>query len=131
MCAQLSSEMCSHWKQALIRTERKEQQFFSPVFAKPAKRPVGTVLPKSAQLHFLHISPLSNQVWISNGGLASIFTVFARTEVVDKDGQVKDKITAFIVERDFGGVTHGKPEDKLGIRGSNSKNLLKLLAEIV
>ncbi|NXH50466.1 ACAD9 dehydrogenase, partial [Dicaeum eximium] len=61
-----------------------------------------------------------SKVWISNGGLASIFTVFARTEVVDKDGQVKDKITAFIVERDFGGITHGKPEDKLGIRGSNT-----------
>ncbi|NXJ12224.1 ACAD9 dehydrogenase, partial [Odontophorus gujanensis] len=61
-----------------------------------------------------------SKVWISNGGLASIFTVIARTEVVDKDGQVKDKITAFIVERDFGGVTHGKPEDKLGIRGSNT-----------
>ncbi|NWW10046.1 ACAD9 dehydrogenase, partial [Oreocharis arfaki] len=61
-----------------------------------------------------------SKVWISNGGIASVFTVFARTEVVDKDGQVKDKITAFIVERDFGGVTHGKPEDKLGIRGSNT-----------
>ncbi|KFP04818.1 hypothetical protein N300_09926, partial [Calypte anna] len=61
-----------------------------------------------------------SKVWISNGGLADIFTVFARTEVVDKDGKVKDKITAFIVERDFGGVTHGKPEDKLGIRGSNT-----------
>ncbi|NXC40680.1 ACAD9 dehydrogenase, partial [Penelope pileata] len=61
-----------------------------------------------------------SKVWISNGGIANIFTVFARTEVVDKDGQVKDKITAFIVERDFGGVTHGKPEDKLGIRGSNT-----------
>ncbi|XP_064289343.1 complex I assembly factor ACAD9, mitochondrial-like [Passer domesticus] len=72
-----------------------------------------------------------SKVWISNGGLASIFTVFARTEIVDKDGQVKDKITAFIVERDFGGVTHGKPEDKLGIRGSNSKSHLKLLAELV
>uniref|UniRef100_A0A671TE63 Acyl-CoA dehydrogenase family, member 9 n=1 Tax=Sinocyclocheilus anshuiensis TaxID=1608454 RepID=A0A671TE63_9TELE len=59
--------------------------------------------------------------WISNGGWADIMTVFARTEVVDKDGQKKDKITAFIVERAFGGVTSGKPEDKLGIRGSNSK----------
>jgi len=75
--------------------------------------------------------PLSKQVWISNGGLASIFTVFARTEIIEKDGQVKDKITAFIVERDFGGVTSGKPEDKLGIRGSNSKNHLTLLTEIV
>uniref|UniRef100_A0A671NG14 Complex I assembly factor ACAD9, mitochondrial n=1 Tax=Sinocyclocheilus anshuiensis TaxID=1608454 RepID=A0A671NG14_9TELE len=58
--------------------------------------------------------------WISNGGWADIMTVFARTEVVDKDGQKKDKITAFIVERAFGGVTSGKPEDKLGIRGSNT-----------
>uniref|UniRef100_A0A2K5MX17 Complex I assembly factor ACAD9, mitochondrial n=1 Tax=Cercocebus atys TaxID=9531 RepID=A0A2K5MX17_CERAT len=40
----------------------------------------------------------------TNGGLANIFTVFAKTEVVDSDGSVKDKITAFIVERDFGGV---------------------------
>ena len=36
-------------------------------------------------------------------------------------GETKDKVTAFIVERAFGGVTSGKPEDKLGIRGSNSK----------
>uniref|UniRef100_A0A3B4DHE7 Complex I assembly factor ACAD9, mitochondrial n=1 Tax=Pygocentrus nattereri TaxID=42514 RepID=A0A3B4DHE7_PYGNA len=62
----------------------------------------------------------SKVIWISNGGLADIMTVFARTEVLDKDGQKKDKITAFIVEKAFGGVTSGKPEDKLGIRGSNT-----------
>ncbi|CAK6441490.1 unnamed protein product [Pipistrellus nathusii] len=61
-----------------------------------------------------------SKVWITNGGLANIFTVFAKTNVVDSDGSVKDKMTAFIVERDFGGVTNGKPEDKLGIRGSNT-----------
>ncbi|XP_044790206.1 complex I assembly factor ACAD9, mitochondrial isoform X1 [Bubalus bubalis] len=61
-----------------------------------------------------------SKVWITNGGLADVFTVFAKTEVVDSDGSVKDKITAFIVERDFGGITNGKPEDKMGIRGSNT-----------
>ncbi|XP_078065808.1 complex I assembly factor ACAD9, mitochondrial isoform X1 [Mustelus asterias] len=61
-----------------------------------------------------------SKIWISNGGIADIFTVFARTEVVDKDGNTKDKITAFVVEREFGGITSGKPEDKLGIRGSNT-----------
>ncbi|XP_022538177.1 complex I assembly factor ACAD9, mitochondrial isoform X1 [Astyanax mexicanus] len=61
-----------------------------------------------------------SKIWISNGGIAEIMTVFARTEVVDKDGQKKDKITAFIVEKAFGGVSCGKPEDKLGIRGSNT-----------
>lgn len=52
--------------------------------------------------------------------MADIMTVFARTEV-EVDGVKKDKISAFIVERAFGGITSGKPEDKLGIRGSNSK----------
>ncbi|CAI5735615.1 unnamed protein product [Peronospora destructor] len=56
-----------------------------------------------------------DKIWISNGGWAEIMTVFAQTEV---DG--KDKVTAFIVERAFGGVTSGPPEDKLGIRGSNT-----------
>ncbi|TMS18811.1 Acyl-CoA dehydrogenase family member 9, mitochondrial [Larimichthys crocea] len=66
--------------------------------------------------HFL-IS--GSKIWISNGDMADIMTVFARTEVL-VDGVKKDKITAFIVERAFGGVTSGKPEDKLGIRGSNT-----------
>lgn len=47
--------------------------------------------------------------------------MFAKTQVADADNSVKDKITAFIVERNFGGITNGKPEDKLGIRGSNSR----------
>ena len=40
---------------------------------------------------------------ISNGGIADVFTVFAQTPVKDpKTGETKDKISAFIVERDFG-----------------------------
>ena len=35
---------------------------------------------------------------------------------VDHIGKKHDVVTAFIVERDFGGITNGKPEDKLGIR---------------
>ncbi|GCC21834.1 hypothetical protein chiPu_0000221 [Chiloscyllium punctatum] len=38
-----------------------------------------------------------SKIWISNGGIAEIFTVFARTKVIDKDGTSKDKITAFLV----------------------------------
>lgn len=36
------------------------------------------------------------------------------------NGEKKEKVTAFIVERNFGGVSSGPPEDKLGIRGSNT-----------
>ncbi|XP_068785427.1 very long-chain specific acyl-CoA dehydrogenase, mitochondrial isoform X2 [Struthio camelus] len=61
------------------------------------------------------------KIWISNGGLAEIFTVFAKTPMRDEaTGETKDKITAFIVERAFGGVTSGPPEKKMGIRASNT-----------
>ncbi|XP_053218192.1 very long-chain specific acyl-CoA dehydrogenase, mitochondrial [Podarcis raffonei] len=62
-----------------------------------------------------------SKIWISNGGLADIFTVFAKTKIRDEaTGEVKDKITAFIVERAFGGVTRGPPEKKMGIKASNT-----------
>uniref|UniRef100_A0A8C9T0E3 Very long-chain specific acyl-CoA dehydrogenase, mitochondrial n=1 Tax=Scleropages formosus TaxID=113540 RepID=A0A8C9T0E3_SCLFO len=61
------------------------------------------------------------KIWISNGGLAEIFTVFAKTPVLDeKTGDIKDRITAFIVERSFGGVTNGPPMRKMGIKASNT-----------
>lgn len=61
------------------------------------------------------------KIWISGGGLAEVFTVFAKTPVTDEvTGETKDKITAFIVERSFGGVTNGKPEKKMGINCSNT-----------
>ncbi len=62
-----------------------------------------------------------SKIWISNGGFAEVFTVFAKTPVKDAEtGEVKDKITAFIVERSFGGVKNGPPEKKMGIKCSNT-----------
>jgi alkylation response protein AidB-like acyl-CoA dehydrogenase len=52
------------------------------------------------------------KIWITNGGTADFFTVFAAT---DTEG---GKITAFIVERSFSGVSSGPKEDKMGIRAS-------------
>ncbi|MCE3001569.1 MAG: acyl-CoA dehydrogenase family protein [Xanthomonadaceae bacterium] len=54
------------------------------------------------------------KIWISNGGIAGFYTVFARTE--GEGG----KMSAFIVEAGWPGVSHGHHEDKLGIRGSNT-----------
>lgn len=45
------------------------------------------------------------KIWISNGGIADVFTVFAKTPFKQADGTTKDKISAFVVERGFGGVT--------------------------
>jgi len=52
------------------------------------------------------------KMWITNGGFADIFTVFAQV-----DG---DKFTAFIVEKGTPGLTIGKEEVKLGIKGSST-----------
>merc|ERR1719394_1420552 len=61
------------------------------------------------------------KIWISNGGIAEIFTVFAKTPVTDEaTGTTTEKVTAFIVERSFGGVTNGPPEKKMGIKCSNT-----------
>ena len=62
-----------------------------------------------------------SKIWISNGGIADVFTVFAKTPVKDEaTGTETEKVTAFIVERGFGGVTNGPPEKKMGIKCSNT-----------
>src|SRR5206468_7011352 len=54
------------------------------------------------------------KLWITNANEASLFIVFAN---VNPDDGYRG-ITAFLVERGFGGFTVGKKEDKLGIRAS-------------
>ncbi len=54
------------------------------------------------------------KLWITNGGIADFYTVFAKTDV--SEGQM----TAFIVTRDLPGVSSGPHEDKMGLRASNT-----------
>jgi alkylation response protein AidB-like acyl-CoA dehydrogenase len=60
------------------------------------------------------------KLWITNGGEAEIFIVFA---TIDPDAGYRG-ITAFIVERGAPGFTVGRKEDKLGIRASSTCELL-------
>jgi hypothetical protein len=53
--------------------------------------------------------------WITNGGFAQVYTVFAKI-----DG---DKFSTFIVERGFEGFTQGPEEHKMGIKGSSTVQL--------
>src|SRR5262245_18324983 len=55
-------------------------------------------------------------MWITNGGFADAFIVFAKV-----DGE---HFTGFIVERGFPGVTTGKAEHKLGLLGSSTTPLI-------
>jgi alkylation response protein AidB-like acyl-CoA dehydrogenase len=52
------------------------------------------------------------KIWITNGGTAGFYSVFAKTEGPG------GKMTGFIVERDWPGVSTGPKEDKMGIRAS-------------
>ena len=52
------------------------------------------------------------KMWITNGGAADLFTVFAKVG--------GEKFTAFLVERAFPGVTSGAEEHKMGMKGSST-----------
>lgn len=56
------------------------------------------------------------KMWITNGGFAELFIVFAK---IDDD----KNLTAFIVEKSFGGITMNEPEHKLGIKGSDTRQV--------
>jgi alkylation response protein AidB-like acyl-CoA dehydrogenase len=56
------------------------------------------------------------KMWISNGGFADLFIIFAKV-----DGE---HFTAFIVERGFPGFSSGKEEHKMGLHGSSTTPIL-------
>jgi alkylation response protein AidB-like acyl-CoA dehydrogenase len=59
------------------------------------------------------------KIWITNGGIADFFTVFARNS-----SEGRGHITAFIVTRDMVGVSTGAHEDKMGIRASSTTSVV-------
>ena len=56
------------------------------------------------------------KMWITNSGFAEIFIVFAKIED-------DEKLSAFIIEKSFGGITLGEEEKKLGIKGSSTRQV--------
>jgi alkylation response protein AidB-like acyl-CoA dehydrogenase len=63
-----------------------------------------------------HYKINGTKMWITNGGFADVFIVFA------KIGEDKN-LTAFIAEKSFGGITMNEPEKKLGIKGSDTRQV--------
>ena len=62
------------------------------------------------------------KIWISNAGYAGVFTVFAKVPVTI-DGKAKQRVTAFIVDAKSPGITLGQPEQKMGIKGSDTRTV--------
>ena len=67
-----------------------------------------------------HIVLNGTQMWITNGPDANVLVVYAKTD----PGAGPKGITAFIVERDFPGFSSSPKLDKLGMRGSNTCELV-------
>ena len=66
-----------------------------------------------------------SKIFITNAGFADVFIVIAVTDVVpDKKGRPTKQCSAFIVERTDPGFSVGKAEDKMGIRGSSTCELI-------
>ncbi len=63
-----------------------------------------------------HYLITGQKMWITNGGFADILIVFA------KIGNDKN-LTAFIVERSYGGITMNEEEKKMGIKGSSTRQI--------
>ncbi len=61
-----------------------------------------------------------NKMWITNGPDASTYVIYARTGGKSD----KDRLTAFIVERDYPGFSRHQKLDKLGMRGANTCELV-------
>jgi alkylation response protein AidB-like acyl-CoA dehydrogenase len=60
------------------------------------------------------------KMWITNGGFADVFIVFAK---IDEGGKTDKNLTAFIVEKTYGGITMNEPEHKMGIKGSDTRQI--------
>ncbi len=63
-----------------------------------------------------HYTMNGQKMWITNAGFADLFIVFAK---IDDD----KNLSAFIVEKDFGGITMNEEEKKMGIKGSSTRQI--------
>ena len=79
-----------------------------------------TAIPSADGSHYLLTG---SKIWISNAGYAGLFTVFAKVPVQQPDGTTKQRVTAFIVDAHAPGITLGQPEQKMGIKASDTRTV--------
>jgi alkylation response protein AidB-like acyl-CoA dehydrogenase len=70
------------------------------------------------------------KMWITNGGFADLFIVFAKVLAADKTDNADGQFTAFLVERRFPGVSTGNEEHKMGLHGSSTTPLILQDAQV-
>ncbi len=65
-----------------------------------------------------------SKCFITNGSYADVYIIIAVTGMVEKRGKMQKEISAFIVEKGTPGFTFGTKEEKMGIRGSATYELI-------
>ena len=65
-----------------------------------------------------------SKIFITNGKEADVYVIFAVTGMIEKRGKMMKEISAFIVETGTPGFTFGTKENKMGIRGSSTYELI-------
>src|SRR5215204_2315325 len=78
-----------------------------------------TAVPDSGGTHYVLNG---TKIWISNAGWAGVFTVFAKVPV-EVDGVRKQRVTAFVVDAHAPGISLGQPDQKMGIKASDTRTV--------
>ncbi|MBB4823150.1 alkylation response protein AidB-like acyl-CoA dehydrogenase [Sporosarcina luteola] len=135
VCASTGVTLSAHtslagWPVYKFGTEEQKQKYLRPMAEGTKIGAYGLTEPGSgsdaggmhttAKLDGDHYVLNGSKIFITNGGIADIYIVFAVT-----DPESKHKGTsAFIVEKDFAGFSVGKKEKKLGIRSSPTTEIM-------
>jgi butyryl-CoA dehydrogenase len=118
------------WPVYKFGTEEQKQKYLRPMaqgekigaygLTEPGSGSDAGGMKTTARLNGDHYVINGSKIFITNGGVADIYIVFASTDPTQKT----KGITAFIVESDFPGFSVGKKENKLGIRSSPTTEII-------
>jgi butyryl-CoA dehydrogenase len=135
VCASTAVTLSAHtslagWPIYTFGTEEQKQKYLKPLalgeklgaygLTEPGSGSDAGAMRTTARLEDDHYVMNGSKIFITNGGVADIYIVFAITDPTSKS----KGITAFIIEKDFPGFSVGKKERKLGIRSSPTTELL-------
>jgi butyryl-CoA dehydrogenase len=118
------------WPVYKFGTEEQKQKYLRPMaqgekigaygLTEPASGSDASGMKTTARLEGEHYVINGSKIFITNGGVADIYIVFASTNPTQKT----KGITAFIIESGFPGFSVGKKENKLGIRSSPTTEIV-------
>lgn len=135
VCASTGVTLSAHtslagWPIFTFGTEAQKQKYLKPMakgekigaycLTEPASGSDAGAMTTTARLDGDNYLLNGSKIFITNGGIADIYIVFALTASEDKYRET----TAFIVEADFPGFSVGKKEKKLGIRSSPTTEVI-------